>query len=511
VGIVAFAALHGLIGYMQNENAFALAFGIALLSLLLEHPEGAGPGASAGVLLGFACGLRVPAFTWMLPVGLLLASGPRRRVLHVLGGFLVAVAPWVLTYAILRGSPVWIPGGVYDVSTRILGWEVQTRPLNWPIFEHLVRVSEHQLPALFDVPIRALQSTGVLLGSAAAIGFALLRPAKGLRHPRATALAWFLPTAALLLVHVYSDFEKASYLLLGLPVFPLFLARFSHALTERGRTRAAVTWLVLAGALSAVPGLLVGIDVPPDPRAHSEYEVMAMNAESPSRVDAWNPESRAELARPNWLPGFQQVTTGAGLRNLLHPKGDPAFASGRILVKLDWRGPRDIAFPVQATAEAPVLPGMVQPSLSSYGDIVRLRIVVSLRMLSSPTVGVRLRSDWDALLVEIDPGPEPYEWRHVSFVVDDNLPDPSPDEPARGPRGACFDLRWNGRSVPARLGLVEVDRGSTREEFPFLLTNDPGVAIPTAEGAVPCYTGTCHFRVLSLESHAERTPCGTPR
>jgi hypothetical protein len=504
VGLATLAGAHGAIAYLLNENAFGLAFGCVLLFLLTKRPNRTGESVAAGALLGFAIGCRIPALMWILPVALILVGCPRRTWIAFGSGLLLSYLPWAAIYSALKGHPFYFPfESDVVVRHRLLGLDFSFRPLNWPFHDTLVRVPGHVLPPLFYVPIRILQSGGALLVAATLAGFALVRPVEGIRYPRWVAAAWALPVTASLAVQAYLDYEKASYLALGLPVVPLALAGFWAGIVRaRRRLLIAGAWAVLAIGLAFVPGVLAGIDVPLDPRAHSEYRVVIPDNNNFERLHPKPEEQmRSELGRIALLPGFQDIVLRSDLWATLtrQPEG-PRFESGRIVARFDMDEPKEIEFPVHATIEPPDLPPEDPMLPADIREFEIMYFMVHLRIPTGPEPRVRLVSRPDRFLIQVDPGPPPYAPRYVSFLVDEETSD------LWWERFQDVDVEVGGRRLETRnLGFV-VRQGDRQAGHVSIVTNLASPPQPRVEREIACKGATCRWEWTRLRPDGTAEP-----
>lgn len=507
VAIISVAGIHELLAYMQNENAYGLAMGVALLALLVGRRMRRAEGVAAGILLGFATGLRLPALIWVVPVGLMLARAPRGQIATVFGSFLVSWAPWAILFWVARGDPFYIAMDPYGVETELLGGAVLTRPLNWPLYETLVRIPQDDLPALFYVPVRFLQSTGAIVASAMLVGFFGSRPRLNLPFPRWTWAAWAAPLTALLLVHVYADDEKASYLALAMAPAPALLACFVRMVAApRRRVATLVSWLLLTIALAFLPRMLVDIEVPIDPRA-SRYVVRSAQFDDPSEEDR-SPETRKRrLGRLAFLPDLsgadnRNVHSSSLLEHLAHPPTGPRFESGRIHVLVsDVEGLREARFPVKASLEEPRLPGFRSEPPEDIEDIASMpRFIVHLRVETSPEPTVVIDSRPERLRLTIDPGPPPHEPRFISFRLDESIYadieyTPGADEDLPVGRRPEFEVEGGGTATPA-LGLgYRIQMGEQVLDYISIITNLELPRLSTARSELPCDAGSCEYWV----------------
>jgi len=502
VALVSVVGLHGVLAYMQNENAYGLAMGIAILALVIERPLHRAEYVVVGILLGFATGLRLPALLWVLPVGLLLARAPRRQIATVFVSFLASWAPWAILFWVVRGDPLFIANDSWGIETELFGFTVWTRPLNWPLYESLVRVPGNDLPAMLYVPARFLLTTGSVIASAMVIGFVGLRPRKNLPFPRLTVFTWVAPITALLLIHVYTDDEKVSYLAIALATAPLLLARFAQMMATRRLLPAVVgSWVLLSVGLAFVPKLLVDVDVPIDPRAN-EYVIRGTNYGQPWW--ARDPEERRRrLDRLAFFPRFTEIeVSSALLDHLSHPPTGPMFESGRILVSLaDNEELRETSIPVRATLEEPLLPEFGSSAPEDVDFIANHLLVVHLRLETSPEPTVLIDSRPERLRLAIDPGPPPHEPRFISFHLDENLLADLEYTPGVGedaPRGRRpeFTVEVGGVEVPA-LGLgYQVEVGGEVLDYISIVTNLELPELPPARGEMACEEGQCEYWVV---------------
>ena len=418
VGIVTLVGMHGLVAYMINETTFALMGGLLLLASLVREGRRAGELVAAGLVLGFATGSRLAALAWIVPVLILAKGTPRRAWLPGLVAFALSVLPWLLVPWIAKGTPFFHPISPTSlVEHDLLGFTFRFRPLNWPFVDELVRAPGHALPSLLLLPVFALRSAGSALVAATLLGFVatFLRP-RSVSHGLA-ALGWAAPILCFLHVLTYTDYEKASWMLLAAPVVPLLLARFVAFVQSRRWTWLLPSWAALTVVLSLVPGWLAWVELPRDTRP---YEIATPDEE---RTPTTLTEQRGALDSVTVLPCLQRVEHESALwRSLVEAGGGQSFRSGAIGVVLDEFARNDVRFPVHTTLEKTQTVDFlaVEPFDHLEGTLAGSctgRFEVQLRLPASGTVGVRLSGERRHLTIEVDPGPEPRELRYVAFVV----------------------------------------------------------------------------------------------
>ena len=428
VGLLTLVSLHGIMAYMVNENALALAIGLVLLLLLLRERERErererlGEAIAAGFLLGFVFGLRLPALLWLLPVALLVLSDGWRARLATAAAFVVAALPWAIVPWIVGGEPfTYRTHDGVNVAHEVLGLEFLFRPLNWPIHEQLVRIPEHVLPAVAYLPIKILQSMGSVVLSMMLIGFAVMGPAReALRFPRLLVLLWAGPLMLILLGQIYLDYEKASYVLLTLPVMPLVLAAFVSRLRRTpGRLVPLSSWAALSLGLAFLPSALARIDVPVDPRAHTVYDVVDPNG---NEIEWTNPRSddaiRRELGAVTVLPGLHEVLRSSRLWLGLS-RTCRLFEAGRVHVRFGENSPDEARLTLEASVTEPPLPPSFPLKPVTVSQLLMASTLFHLRLPVGPTPTLHLRSDLGGMDLRIDAGPGPQELRYVSFLVDE--------------------------------------------------------------------------------------------
>lgn len=506
IGVATLFGLHGVMAYMLNENAFGVSTGTLMLFLLLRRPSRSGELFLAGFLLGFTVGCRLPAIAWLVPVVFALRATSWRSLAIVLGSFLLSFLPWALVYWILRGNPLHLPGQP-DVMIQqdFLGISFTTRPLNWPIADSLTRLPEHAIPPLFYIPIHILRSGGSILVAATVLGFASLRSRENLRSPMLVVTTWVAPILGLLLLQRYIDYEKASYLAMTMPAMPLLLASLAARLQKKEqRWLWLVSWAVLAAGLAFVPRLLVGIDVPPDPAAHRDYRVVIPDT---SRFEWQNErthdEERSILGELAFFPKGQDIVYRSELwESLRHAPEGPLFESGRIYVRFNFRGPKDIVFPVKASVEAPTLPEILPTRPRTIREFEIMVFLVHLRVNTGPEPKVRLISSMEDFRIEIDPGPPPHEPRYVSFAVDEQLSDYWYE------RCDKYPVFVAGERVPSRgLGFrITHEGGEKSANFITVVTNLAIPEQPVAKEDFNCFSERCSYEWMIFRDDGEPDP-----
>ena len=451
VGVATLVGMHGLIDYMVNETTFALGAGLLVLAALVRPGRGAKELVVVGALLGFAVGSRMAALAWLLPVWLATRRAPRREQLAAAGAFGVSVLPWLVVPALLKGDPFYHHFGPSTlVSHSLLGFELVTRPLNWPVHGELVRAPGHLLPPLLLLPVLTLRSAGSLLVSATLVGAALLWR-KEHRAPHAWVfLTWMAPITALLLLLAHIDSEKASWLLLGAPVLPLALACFLAALGRReARRQGLAAWAVwaawgsLAALLAFAPGWLTRVELPEDPRGYA----ITPPIEEGLQLDAAS--RRRELGRLALLPSLQEASSSderALVDSLLHAGGGEAFGSGDIVVWLPDSDSGEVTFPVRATSgDSATFDLWPQLPLDLVAGEAQPLFYVHLRLATAPEAMVTIAKRHGAYRIAIAAGAPPHAERTLSFLVDNRT-------------AANFDgleLSVDGRPLPVRrMGYV---------------------------------------------------------
>ena len=111
---------------------------------------------------------------------MLIRHRPWRGQLTWLVAFGLAFLPWLLIYGIVIGDPLYHTKSHFELEQTILGFDVVFRPLNWPFYDEVVRISAHVLPGLYYMPVKIVQSAGSLLLAAMLVGLVTLRRAGGL-------------------------------------------------------------------------------------------------------------------------------------------------------------------------------------------------------------------------------------------------------------------------------------------------------------------------------------------
>jgi len=431
VGVATLACLHGLVGYMVNESAFAAAAGFALLALLLREERDAGVVVAAGLLFGFAVGSRLGALLWVAPAALLLLGAKPRLVLAGAASAALCSLPWLLVPWLVAGNPLFHPMGSWAESS-ILGLSFQFWPLNWPFHEQLVRTPGFILPPLLLLPLLCTKSAGSVAASAAVIGFAFMRHRERPFLLKAVFLAWSLPISLFLLVLAYIDHEKASWLLLGAPVLPLALAACGAELSNKRRRLWVLLGLVaLSIPLTFVPRWLAGVELPEDRR---RYEVVGgVTVGGGLNLVRGGASSRERMAAAAVLPSLQRFSRhpshlGAALANV---GGGRPFQSGSThawIVDREWSS-KDLSFPLDTSEREPELSEVSgSPCGPEMGD--DLRFWVHLRVPAADRVGLLVSKHEGRHKITLDPGPGPHEPRYVTFLARDHF---DPPAATRGP------------------------------------------------------------------------------
>jgi hypothetical protein len=421
IGVTTLAALHGLAAYMVNGSTFALAAGMLSLWFLLREPATVGGGIAAGFFAGFGVGSRLAALAWIPALTALSWSQPRRVRIALWAAFAASVAPWLAASWVLRGNPFFHPVGPDSLATNeFLGIEFRSWPLDWPFTDALVRAPGQILPPILLVPILVIRSMGGVVLAAAMIGLArLLRQRTGWG-----LLLWALPVSALACL-AYIDDEKASWILIGMPVVPVALASFASFARSRGPWRTAAWLAPLAAALALAPAWLAGVESGVDSR---DYRVVGPNFPAGSihvrYGDAWH----EALARAAVLPRLQDVAVPpATLASLTPSVQEERFSSGALAVVLqDWDGPFDVETPVVPDFDRAPLPepGRLLHPANAPGTNGMTAVVLGLPVSSDARLRVAGSFDGDTgrgggdVRVEIDPGSPPHRLGFVSFLLD---------------------------------------------------------------------------------------------
>ena len=474
VGLATLVGLHQLMAYMVNETVFALAAGLMVLALLVRDEAGPKELGAAGLFLGFAVGSHLGALLWVLPVGLMLKGLPWRSRLAATGAFVGSVLPWLLVPAILEGNPFFYPSPEDSmVEHTLFGWTFLFRPLNWPFYEELVRAPGHRLPALLLLPVRVLRSAGSLLSAAMLVGFGMLwRRDRRISHGWLVT-AWAAPMAIFLHGLVYTDYEKATWLLLGAPVAPLMLAGFvKESLTRGNRALVFAAWALLAVVLAFLPHWLSRVEVGVDKRA---YAIVPPNFMPEVRSEE---EERRNLGRMALMPSLQSGGQGSALwDSLTNALGGEPFQSGSIVVWLDQRDPQNLMFQVHTTQEEPTLPDITSTDPDDWVEVDdEVVLAVHIRIPAAQTATVHIQKEQSHFQVMIDPGPLPHEPRYISFLVDDHW-----NEEFNG-----VAVEVSGMPLPVRcLGyLVRSEDEEVHFRDPRLVTNLPVPLEPLTSGWV---------------------------
>jgi hypothetical protein len=494
VGVATVVCLHGLVGYMVNESAFAAAAGLALLALMLREEKDAGVMVAAGLLFGFAVGSRLGALLWVLPLALLLFGSRRRWILAAAASSLVCSLPWLLVPWLVAGNPLFHPMSSWTESS-FLGVSFQFWPLNWPFHEHLVRTPGFILPPLLLLPLLCIKSSGSVLASASLVGVALLHRSAKSFLLTAVFFAWCLPIALFLLVLAYIDHEKASWLLLGAPVLPLALAAFASALFGGWRR----LWLLIPLAALAVPltfspGWLAGVELPEDPRG---YDVVGgVTVGGGLNLVRGGKKSRDRMAELAVLPSLQRSSNHPSylLDSLANLDAERSFEPGGThawLVDRRWSS-TDLRFAMHTAGFEPALPSYAD---SPCGPEVfdDLGFWVHLGLPASNRVKLHVAKHGGAHAISIDPGPEPHQLAHVTFLARDHFDPP--------PSSAGLKVEARGAALPVkRYGYLCRIEG---EDKPFhdlrLVTNlEPKQEPPVAQGELTAGGRKVSFEWMDL-------------
>ncbi len=451
-GIATLIAVHGVIAYMVNETTFGLAAGLLMLALLVRAPSNNAGLFAAGVLLGFAFGVRLTVVLWLLPLMLLR---PRR---WMWAGAAISLAPWLWTYWSLTGDLLFHPtppGSV--VEHTFFGLTFDFRPLNWPFFDHLVRYEEHLLPPMASVPLACLRSAGALLAAGVLVGvFALWRRARKLAL--ATVL-WVAPLTGFLLVQGYIDYEKTSWILMAAPPIPLLLA----AAMEHRTRRMAVAWAAVATALVFVGIGLANTGAPADPR---QYRLVNPDIEVTPEPKAVR---EAALRTPAILPALQRVEHPSQLwARLTRPAADD-FVSGQIVAWQAHVEPLKLEFAVVPVDEEPALPPILDVKPFDRAEVHEGTFVVALKLETSRLPTVQLTEHEHRFDIRIDPGPKPHKPGYVMFVVKDY----------KSEDFAGLTVRLLGRPLPVRLGGYHITTDGDEPGLDLkIATNYPAIEPP---------------------------------
>lgn len=409
-GVITLAAVHGLLGYMVNSTAIALAMGLLVLALLSRSGDHLRPYLVLGFFLGVAVGSRLAAAAWLLALAPLMSRRGGLAWATATAGFLVSVIPWLAIPWFFTGNPFYHPMEPGTLTAHsFLGMDFAFRPLNWPFTATLVTTPGHVLPPLLLIPVLALQSLGVLVAAAVLSGmWNLFRmdPVRAL-----SSLTWFLPITLFLLVQGYVDHEKVSWLLLGAPVLPWLLGAFWAGL-RRGEPRAGslAIWVVAAIGLALLPGWLSALEFPRDTRS---YQVLEPQVTSPPRSAG---EKRRELGRVSWLPSLMDVgPTGSLLSSRPALVGGQPFSSGHIVVWQELVEGGVVSFPVRPGTGDDARP----LEIGTYRDVTgwERRFLVRLAVDAGTGLQVRLTEKGGRFHVEVDPGSPPHAPRILAFHV----------------------------------------------------------------------------------------------
>ena len=495
VGAATLAGAHGLMAYMVNETVFCLAAGLLVLALLVRNDPRMPEMAAVGLLLGFGVGSRLAALLWLLPAWLLLRRFSSRARLAAAGGFAISVLPWLLVPWILEGSPLFhsLPDGA-TVEHTMLGGFFEFRPLNWPFYESLVRAPGHVLPALLLLPVWVFRSAGSIMLAAMLVGFVLLWRKGEKRSLGWVVVAWAAPIAIFLHLLVYTDYEKASWLVLGAPVVPLMLAGFVSGAGRRGiRAPVFCTWALLSCGLAFLPRWLAGVELPEDPRG---YSIVSPNFRLEPRFEE---DARRDLGRAALFPSLQAIgSRSALLKTLAHPYGGRPFRSGAIMVYMDCPELDEVRFPVNATIEEPSLPEFTSVKPFTIIHTLGERFYIHLRIDSSPWVDVRLIDRQGRFRVMIDPGPLPHVPRYVTFMVDDQWD--------IGFQGVALTVEVNEQPLPlSRLGYLVYKEESGEPFCDLRLVTNLAAPKPPPESRRVRY-GPVEYRYDWTLFEPERTP-----
>lgn len=460
VGLATLAGMHGLIAYMVNETVFSMAGGLVALSLFLRNARGIQGMITIGFVLGFAVASRQVAVLWLVPALLFFWRFPFRYWLAAAGGFIAALSPTTLTTLFVTGSPIYEP--------------INYIPFNWPVHDTLVHHSLNVLPPLFRLPIFLLHSAGSVLVSAMTAGFVLLWRKRVPRIDKWIVIGWGVPIPLLLHLLVYIDYEKASWLLLGMPIVPMLLARFAADATDRGpRLPILAGFVALSVLLAFVPRWLADFESPEDTRL---YDIPTGSVPEPPRHEK---AERKALARIAVIPSLQEVVHESRLwTSLPHSYDEPAFASGRTIV---WQQPdvrsMDVGFPMQTTVEERSLMDF-SSACEPDGMAEYANFVVHLQIESAQRVEVRTLLVPNGIRVEIDPGPLPHQVRHLTFYLGIDV--------YEDVRNGIVTV--GGKEVTARLSAFFPADGDTNEPGMIILTNLQAPKMPP---------GVRHHRVRS--------------
>lgn len=464
VGLVTVFAFHGLVAYMVNETTFAVLAGLLMLALLTRRDRGMSESLAAGFLLGFAVGSRMAALAWLLPLVLVTCRAPRSQLTGALFGFLLSALPWLAVMGFVHGNPFFYTNDPSTEATHsLLGMKFQFRPLNWPFQEVLVRARGHLLPPLLYLPTVFLQSVGSVVTAGFLMGFlSLFRKIGRGPSPGWLALAWALPVTFFLLALAYMDYEKASWLLLGVLVMPLTLSAFLEGLRQgRHRIASMVAFLTLSVVLAFVPSWLAGMEVPVDTRTH--HVVGPNTVPPPSSLE----EQRKELGRLAVMPSFQEARHPGYLLDSLWNAGAADHPrSGRLIL---WQGVyqmMEARTPVETTVDAPTRSGLTVTDSWDGLRRVRNKFFLDLAIECAPTVEVSVRMvEFRRYRIAIDPGPPPHEKRYLALMVEYDFEDPF----------AGVSVELDGRPLPVTtlgyLSRCDTERRDFRDIR--LVTNRP--------------------------------------
>lgn len=507
VGIATLLGTHGVVAYLLNENAFGLAFGCVLLFLLLKRPVRALEMAVAGAVFGFVVGCRIPALMWVFPLAILLRG--IGSYWPFLAGFVLSYLPWGAIFTVLKGHPFYFPFWPdVTVDHEIFGFRFNFRPLNWPFYDHLVRIPENVLPPLLYVPVKLIKSTGGPLLAAALVGFVALRPIQVIPYRRWVCATWALPVALSLAVQAYLDYEKTSYLALGMPVFPLMLAGFLECVLTTGKRGWAIgTFSILAVFLSVAPKWLANVDVPVDPRAHTEYRVVIPDNNNYDRLN-YRPleRKREELAAIAVFPGFQDIVLHHSLWKVLtHPAEGPKFESGQVVVRFDTEGPKDIELPIRAATSQPRIPPPDPVLPADIREFEIMYFLVNLKVPTGPEPRVRLVSRPDRFIISIDPGPPPHTPRYITFYVDEETSE------YWWERFQLVDVLLAGKPLTTRnLGFI-VKQGEKQAAHVSIVTNIALYPQPDVKREISCKGYICEWQWTVLKPNGEPDQAPLPQ
>ncbi|MBJ95532.1 MAG: hypothetical protein CMP23_13800 [Rickettsiales bacterium] len=337
---------HHFLGYLVNENLYAMTLVSFLLWTALRARLSWGAVLLIGISAGHLVGVRHPSvlFWPAIALGLLWRPGPRtdtlRRFAVALLLALLFLAPWLYVNQIMLGNLLDHPKIHPESTDRIvenslLGWNFAFRALNWPFIESISRTAWNPLPSFLWLPLWAGKCYGQLSLALALLGLWCL---KGQRRTLAILAGFIIPHTAAIGLLESLDWEQLTYAAPSLvPIAGLMACALASLADPTGRRRRLLQSTALLLGVILLSAASAQLRFPVDTRLLS-----AQDWPEPPTEDRGVQAVRDWLTRPSPLPKrplLRPKSARAALRSFAHAlpsrqdrnaQGLPRYPSGRV-------------------------------------------------------------------------------------------------------------------------------------------------------------------------------------